>query len=248
VSRAVILQHLEREGPGLIAELCQQRGLAVDIRRLDRGAAVPDALADGDALIVMGGPMGIADVNDARYPFLSREIDLMRQVLSRRQPVLGVCLGSQLLAHAAGSHAYPNQRRDGNGVLRPLREVGYGEVRLLGAENEPALAGLGSRISVLHWHGDTFDLPEGAVRLAENDACVNQAFRIGRRAFGLQFHVETDAELVRAWAREDADFVMSALGPEGPADIIVASETASAKMRGPGKRLIGNILAEMMKA
>jgi GMP synthase-like glutamine amidotransferase len=246
VRRAIILQHLDREGPGFIADLCQQRGLGVNTVRLDRGASVPAALEIGDVLVVMGGSMGVADIADARYPFLAREVELLRRVLAKKQPVLGVCLGAQLLAHAAGSRVYPNQRPDALGVLRPWREVGFGEVTLLGSDHEPSLVGLPERVPVLHWHGDTFDLPVGSVRLAQNDVCANQAFRIGRHAFGLQFHVETDAALVRAWAEEDSDFVRSALGPNGPSSIVAMCEKAVREMRGAGERLIGNILDEML--
>jgi GMP synthase-like glutamine amidotransferase len=244
--RAIVLQHLDREGPGFIADLCQQRGLEIRIVRLDLGAPVPASLEDGDILVVMGGSMGVGDVADPRYPFLAREVALLRTVLAKAQPVLGVCLGAQLLAHAAGSRVYPNQQPDALGVLRPRREVGFGNVRILGTGHEPALAGLPETIPVLHWHGDTFDLPAGAVRLAENDVCANQAFRIGQRAYGLQFHVETDAPLVRHWAEEDAEFARSALGADGPAIIIATCEEAARTMRVTSERLVGNILGEML--
>ena len=244
--RAIILQHLDREEPGFIANICQKRGLEVQIVHLYLGMPVPAAITSGDLLVIMGGSMGVADAMDPRYPFLALELELLRQVLAQEQPVLGVCLGSQLLAHAAGSRVYPNQRPDALGVLRPWREVGFGDVRLIGGAHEPSLAGLPERIPVLHWHGDTFDLPTDAVRLAENDVCANQAFRIGHRAFGLQFHVETDAATVRAWAKEDSEFARSALGPEGPATIISMCEEATRKMRRTGERLIANILEEML--
>jgi GMP synthase-like glutamine amidotransferase len=246
MSHAVILQHLDREGPGSIADVCAQRGLDVRILRLDLGVQVPASLADGDVLVVMGGSMGVGNIGDARFPFLAHEVSLLRTIVARRQPVLGVCLGAQLLAHAAGSRVYPNQRRDARGLSRPAREVGFGEVRLLGIEREPVLAGLSKTIKVLHWHGDTFDLPARAVQLAESDACANQAFRIGRRAFGLQFHVETDAELVRHWAKDDSDFAVSALGPDGPAAITAMSEQGTRDVAATGTRLIGNILGEML--
>jgi GMP synthase (glutamine-hydrolysing) len=246
VRRAIILQHLDREGPGFIADLCQQLGLGVSIVRLDRGASVPTSLETGDLLVVMGGSMGVADLADPHYPFLAREVELLQRVLAEKQPVLGVCLGAQLLAHAAGSRVYPNRRTDALGVLRPWREVGFGHVTLLGSGTEVSLVGLPETLPVLHWHGDTFDLPAGAVRLAQNDVCVNQAFRIGRHAFGLQFHVETDAALVHAWANEDSEFACSALGPDGPAAILALCEKASREMRGTGERLIANILGEML--
>lgn len=246
MTRAIILQHLDREGPGYIAELLARRGIAVESLALDRGAPVPRSLPEGDLLVVMGGSMGVGDAGDPRFPFLAKEIELLRSVLAAGQPVLGICLGSQLLAAAAGSRVYPNRRPDSGGVLRPAREVGFGEVRLLGREREPALAGLADRLLVLHWHGDTFDLPTGAVRLAESDRCVNQAFRLGRRAYGLQFHIETDADLVRWWAEEDAAFAVSALGPDGPAKIIADAPTLAPAMRQTGEVLIDNILSQMV--
>jgi GMP synthase (glutamine-hydrolysing) len=244
--RALILQHLDREGPDLIAEVCAARGLDLELRRLDLGDEVPPELAPDNLLIVMGGPMGVSDVADPRYPFLRREVELLRSVLRYGQPVLGVCLGAQLLAYAAGARVFPNRRPDGHGVPRPWPEVGFGEVRLVDQASEAVLAGLPSPLPVLHWHGDTFDIPAGAVRLAESDACPNQAFRIGRRAFGLQFHVEVSAELARRWAREDADFVRAALGPDGPAAIVAASERAVAAMREPGRRLLDGVIEAML--
>ncbi|MBN2577084.1 MAG: gamma-glutamyl-gamma-aminobutyrate hydrolase family protein [Deltaproteobacteria bacterium] len=243
--RAVILQHLDREGPGFIADLCSARGLATDILRLDLGVRVPRTLDDGDLLVVMGGPMGVGELEDPRFPFLAPEVELLRAGLARQRPILGICLGAQLLAHAAGSRVYPNQRRDADGLLRPSPEVGFGEVRLLGLDAEPALAGLPARLPVLHWHGDTFALPVNAVRLAESDTCADQAFRLGFNAFGLQFHVETDAAMVRRWAEEDSAFATSALGAGGPAAIMAASEAAVARMRDPGMRLVDNILDAM---
>ena len=246
MKRAIVLQHLDREGPGFIADLCGERGLAVSILRLDLGAEVPRALDAGDLLVVMGGPMGVSELADPRYPFLAQELALLRASLARQLPILGICLGAQLLAHAAGSRVYPNQGKDRGGLLQPSPEVGFGDVRLLRVDQEPVLAGLPVRLPVLHWHGDTFDLPTGAVRLAESDACLNQAFRLGQRAFGLQFHVEIDAALVRRWAEEDAAFATSALGAGGPAAIAAASEASAARMREPGRRLVKNLLAEMI--
>lgn len=242
MNRVVVLQHLDREGSGYIAERCTRRGIAVVPVRLDLGAPVPETLDQGDLLVVMGGSMGVGDIGNPSYPFLAREVALIRTVLAQQQPVLGICLGAQLLAHAAGARVYPNQRPGATGAMRPAREVGFGTVRLIGRDREAALRGLPENLPVLHWHGDTFDLPPGAVHLAASDLCRHQAFRIGTHAFGLQFHVETDAELVCWWAREDAAFAESALGPEGPASIIAASEAGAQAVRETGERLVDNIL------
>jgi GMP synthase (glutamine-hydrolysing) len=246
MSQVIVLQHLDREGCGYIADLCTRRGLTVTTVRLDLGVPVPESLAEGDLLVVMGGSMGVGDIGDPRYPFLAREASLLRSVLAKEQPVLGICLGSQLLAHAAGARVFPNQRPDQTGAMQPCREVGFGRVRLLHRPDEPAWAGLTETIPVLHWHGDTFDLPAGAVHLAESELCKHQAFRLGKRAYGLQFHIETDAELVRTWAREDAAFAESALGPTGPADIVAASEAGSREVRQVGERILNNVLEQML--
>lgn len=241
----LVLQHMDREGAGLVADLCAARGLTVEVVRLDRGARVPPALPDGYVLVVMGGSMGVADVGDQRYGHLADELSLLRSVLARDQPVLGVCLGAQLLAHAAGARVYPHRRVGADGIALPAPEVGFGTVHLLGRGRERVLDRLPPVMPVLHWHGDTFELPDGAVQLARGDDCAMQAFRLGRRSFGLQFHVETDAAMVRTWAREDAAFATAALGPDGPAQIIAASEAGTAAMREPAERLIANLLDAM---
>ncbi len=244
--RAIVLTHLDRESPGRLAALAARRGLAVDIRRVGEGDRVPTNLTSGELLVVMGGPMGVADVGNPRYPYLEHEVALLGGALAARQPVLGICLGAQLLAHAAGSRVYPVTRPGPAGGRTPAREVGFAPVRYLGVDSEPVLLGLHQEEIVLHWHGDTFDLPAGAVRLAETDVCPNQAFRIGDHAFALQFHAEADAAMARRWAEEDADFVVAALGPGGPARIIAEAEEAASRMHASGDRLLDNILDRLM--
>jgi GMP synthase (glutamine-hydrolysing) len=243
--RALILTHLERETPGRVVALAEQRGITVEIRQVDLGAPVPKHLDDDQMLIVMGGPMGVADIGDIRYPFLAKEVDLLHHALERRMPILGICLGAQLLAHAAGAAVYRNMRLGADGDPRPAPEVGFGKVRFLNVEREPVLLGLRQEETVLHWHGDTFDLPREATRLASSDLCLNQAFRIGDYAFGLQFHVEVDAEMARRWALEDAPFVDAARGPGAVASIRAEAQDAAARMQGPGDRLLGNILSQL---
>jgi GMP synthase-like glutamine amidotransferase len=190
--------------------------------------------------------MGVKDINDPRFPFLAAEVQLLKNVLANKQPVLGICLGAQLLAHAAGARVYPNVEHDHQGISKPAREVGFGNVIRVDEGTEPLFAGLDRVIPVLHWHGDTFDLPVGSVHLAKSDRCQNQAFRLDRHAVGLQFHPEVDVEMVRTWTYEDGEFVVSALGPHGPAQILTESEKRCHALYEPSRRLLGNILDQLL--
>lgn len=184
-----ILQHLDHEGPGLIADAMRARGVDYSIRRLDRGEA-PPALDELTGLVVMGGTMGVYEAE--RYPFLKREIELIRACLNKDVPVLGVCLGSQLMAAALGAKVSQG----------PVFETGAGEVELTAAGRaDPVLGGGGDTVlPVVHWHQDTFPLPMGSTLLASTSLYAQQAFRHGQSGYGLQFHPEVDAELARAWA------------------------------------------------
>lgn len=237
--RAIVLQHIAFEGPARIAALLAERDYAVEVCRLDLGAKIP-ALSAEDLLIVMGGPMGVADLAGAKYPFLRAEAELLAQRIERDAPVLGVCLGAQLLAHAAGARVYPM----GDTPSAPQRyEVGWSEISL--HCEQPLLAGFPSRGCVLHWHGDTFDLPPGAALLASSEICRNQAFLLGNRGFGLQFHGEVEREHVATFLREDEGFVRKAHGPEGVALVRAQTERYFGEARRFGDRLLSTILDAM---
>lgn len=243
--RAIVIQHVEMEGPERIAELLRERGIGVEVRAVFAGDGVPERIGQDELLVVMGGGMGVGDRDDPRYPFLNAEAALLTHALADGRGILGVCLGSQLLAHAAGARVYPNVRMQLGTEVR-VREVGWGPVRLISGSGEAALAGLGSEMTVLHWHGDTYDLPPGAVHLASTDVCPHQAFRLGTRAFGLQFHVEANAAIAKRWAVEDADFVCAARGADGPATVIAESERLAGAATAAGDRMIRNIVGCMV--
>lgn len=171
----------------MITPEAEKRGCEVDIRRLDCGDEIP-TVDQMDGLVVMGGPLGAYEEDG--YPFLAKECKLLAAVVRRGSPVLGVCLGAQLLAKALGGKVFP-----GHGA-----EIGFGSIDLTQAgQRDPLFAGIGNVVPAFHWHGDTFTLPEGGVLLASSQKYVHQAFRFGSRAYGFQFHVEPDADIWAAW-------------------------------------------------
>lgn len=193
-ARALLVQHTATEGPGWLGEWLPAAGVELDIVRPYAGEPLP-ATVDAAALIVMGGPMGAND--DDVAPWLPGVRDLLRWAVAAAVPVLGVCLGGQLLAAACGGRV----RRGSAGP-----EFGVGEVRLRpAAATDPLLSELPPVVRAVQWHYDSVtELPPNAVWLAESAVYPYQAFRIGCRAWGLQFHVETSARMVAGWARNDA--------------------------------------------
>lgn len=178
------LQHVPFEGPAAVSDWARGRGLAIDTTRLYAAEPLP-ALDDFDWLLVMGGPMGVGDAD--RHPWIVPERELIRSAVEADKRVLGICLGAQLVASALGARVYPNRHR----------EIGWFEVRRCPVPPETPFAGrFPDRLTVFHWHGDTFDLPGGAVLLAESDACRHQAFAFGGRVLALQFHLEATADSV----------------------------------------------------
>lgn len=185
----IVIEHLAVEHPGTIKPVLEERGyevVSVPAATIQRSRTRAE---EADLLIVMGGPIGVYDAPD--YPFLTEEIDIIGARLKAKLPVLGLCLGSQLIAAALGAKVFPGT----DGV-----ELGWAPVQLTGPGQQHALAEIaGNDLPVLHWHGDTFDLPEGATLLASTQRYAHQAFSVGNYGLALQFHVETDAAELEQW-------------------------------------------------
>lgn len=186
--RVLVLQHIACEPPGVYEDVLRERGAALHRVEVDAGEPIPDVRAF-DAMIAMGGPMGVYE--DDRLPWLTEEKRAIRDAVRAGVPFWGVCLGVQLLAASLGARVYAG----------PGPEVGILPVRLTGAAaGDPVFAALPREFLSLQWHGDTFDLPEGATLLASSPAYPHQAFRWGRAAYGVQFHLEVSAEMAEAWS------------------------------------------------
>jgi GMP synthase-like glutamine amidotransferase len=206
----VVVQHVAYDGRGGIGPALRRAGLEAVDRRPFAGDPLP-AVSELSGLIVLGAPAGSADADAPEH--LVCERSLIRQAVERDVPVLGICFGAQLLAVALGGSVV----RDG-----PV-EIGMGSTTLTDAGRaDPVLGADGEPATVLHWHRDSYTLPPGAVRLATGDRHVEQAFRFGDKAYGLQFHVEINAQLAVA------------IGDQMPADALPADAVSEAESWGAG--------------
>lgn len=225
VPLVLVLQHAAPETPGLIGELLATRGARLEYVRPYAGDPVrtdPKGLA---GLLVMGGPMGVYEAG--RYPHLSREIELIHHAVTRNIPVLGVCLGSQLLAAALGARVEPG-----------TKEIGWHEVTLAPeAAVDPLFRGIGSSFTPFHWHGDRFDLPPGAVPLARSERTACQAFRHGRSAYGLLFHAEMSVAMIRGMVDAFGE-ELEAAGEDGEA-ILARAAAGVSEMQSPANAIFG---------
>lgn len=176
---ALVIRHVHFEDLGSFAAPLHRAGYAIEYRDVGSAGFLDVAPEAPDLLVVLGGPIGVYE--DLAYPFLCREVDLLAARLKTDRPILGICLGAQLIARASGARVFPSG----------IKEIGFEPVRLSDAGRVSPLRHL-EGVPMLHWHGDTYDVPAGATLLASTARTVQQAFSIGRNVLGLQFHPEVD--------------------------------------------------------
>lgn len=206
--RVLVLQHVPYEPLGTLDPLLRQRKIRIRYVNFGRDPHARADLSGYDGLIVLGGPMSVND--QAHLPHLRVELDLIAQALKRDLPILGVCLGAQLLAHCLGAAVTRN----------PVKELGWYPMQLsASAANDAVMSNLAQDQPIFQWHADTFALPPGTEHLAFTKGCANQAFRHGQRDYGLQFHLEVDRRLIERWLRVHEQELATDRGPLAADDI-----------------------------
>ncbi len=184
--KCLALKHMSFEDLGSFERILTARGVDIAYRQAGIESISMEEWSDTPLIVVLGGPIGAYETDT--YPWLESEIEGLRRRLALRMPTLGICLGAQLMASALGARVYPG----------PAKEIGWANITLTEAGIQSSLASLAD-VPVLHWHGDTFDLPQSAHLLASTALTKNQAFSMGRHALGLQFHPEVDPAHIETW-------------------------------------------------
>jgi GMP synthase-like glutamine amidotransferase len=188
----VVFRFSQTEGPGYLGDFLTESGILWTQINVDAGESLPSDINGFSGLVLMGGPMSVND----DLPWIPPMLNLIRLAVRNDKPVLGHCLGGQLMSKALG----------GTVTRNPIKEIGWGEVSKVGHNPAPALLGeLPSSFEVFQWHGETFSIPEGATRLLESAFCVNQAWLLNDRHLALQCHIEMTASMIQAWCELGAE-------------------------------------------
>ena len=195
----LIVRHTATEGAGYFSEFLDQHGIPWQLLRVDAGDALPANLNGYSGLCLMGGPMSVND----DLPWIAPELALIREAVAQQRPVIGHCLGGQLLSKAMGGVVCAN----------PVKEIGWGEVRVTDAEAAAEWVGEAQSLWVFHWHGETFSIPPGGTRILDSAYCSNQAFLLDDRHIGMQCHVEMTPSMIQTWCASGADEIANSPSP-----------------------------------
>jgi len=188
--KILVCQHVPYEGLGTLIPLFKQEKFRIRFVNFGRYPDAKPDLKGYDGLIILGGPMSVDQVEE--HPHLAHEVQLVRQAMGSEIPLLGICLGAQLIAKTLGAKVFRN----------PVKEFGWQEVRLLpGGREDPLLKHFHETEKIFQWHEDAFELPAGGVQLAASSLCAQQAFRMGRKTYGFQFHLEASESMIDRWTR-----------------------------------------------
>lgn len=206
------LQHVPFEGLGSIEVWAKSNGHLLSATRFYNHEPLPN-IEDIDSLIIMGGPMNVYE--EDKYPWLVQEKKFIEQAIKKEKTVLGICLGSQLIADVLGAKVYRS----------PEQEIGWFPIELTSkAQLSPAFSVLPKQLAVFHWHGDTFELPNNAIRMAKSEGCENQAFVYGESVIGLQFHLEMTKEAVQAIIKNSASEIIEGKYIQKPDEMLSQKE------------------------
>jgi GMP synthase (glutamine-hydrolysing) len=190
MKKLLVLQHVAHELLGTLNPLLKRSGFRIRYVNFARHPDAQPSLDGYDGLVILGGPMSVNDVD--RLPHLNTEMRLIEAALRNNLPVLGICLGAQLIAKTLGAPVYPNQEK----------EIGWYDVSpTVNAERDPLLAEFQDTEKIFQWHGETFEIPRTSHHLAFSSLCANQAFRYGSNVYGFQFHLEVDEPMIHRWLR-----------------------------------------------
>ena len=196
----LIFRHSPTEGPGYFTTFLERHNIPWKLVRADTGEAIPTDLNGVSGLCLMGGPMSVND----DLPWIAPELALIRQAIAADIPVIGHCLGGQLMAKALGGSVGPT----------PIKEIGWGDIRITDADAaRPWLGDSTQPMLAFHWHGETFTIPPAAQRILESQHCANQAYVLNGRHIGMQCHVEMTPELIRSWCDSGAAEIEASASP-----------------------------------
>lgn len=196
----LICKNIESEGAGTIEDFLKIERIPYMIVELSKGEDIPPA-SGFDTLLLMGGPMSVNE--DDIYPYIKKEEEIVREFIAGDKSILGICLGAQIMAKALGSKVYKGEQKEIGWHDIELSDGGISDALMRRLAIHPYVGDLWRKFKVFHWHGETFDIPEGAVALARSELFPNQAFRYGSRAYAFQFHIEVTKEMIYDWLKDE---------------------------------------------